>query len=286
MKQSLLNCAHKVLPVVIQKILDIKGNIVKIEFTVDGNSFEAFVPDDQMFMAIKDILLNREYEQISDFDLINFKNKRIIDAGAHVGLFSMVASPFAKEIIALEPHPINYMLLRMNIIKNNIKNVVIMNKALTSKEDTMKLYETKCSSSHTFFPSSDKYYEVTTTNVERIVKDFGDVDLLKLDIEGSEFEVFERLDSKILKNIKFIVGEMHLSKGDLNSVLRPLKENNFKTQLFSCPPVERQHPYKIKTKNLTRLKILKKLIYTASSLANIKEDNLVILFAKNMDWKK
>ena len=161
-----------------------------------------------------------------------------------------------------------------------------MNKALTSKEDTMKLYESKNTASHTFFPSSDKYCEVTTTNIERIVKDFGDVDLLKLDIEGSEFEVFERLDSKILKNIKFIVAEMHLSKGDLNSVLRILKENSFKTQLFSSPPVERPHPYKIKTKNLTRLKILKKLIYTASSLTNIKEDNLIMLFAKNMDWKK
>ncbi len=104
-------------------ILRCKGNIVRVNFEVDGKGFEVFVPDDQLFGAVKDILLNRVYEYLPDFELTNFNGEVIIDAGAHVGLFSLIASVFAKKVISIEPHPINLSLLRINKLINNVGNM-------------------------------------------------------------------------------------------------------------------------------------------------------------------
>jgi len=83
------------------KVFQSKGNLLKINFIVNENDinkklFSAFVPDDQLFGAIKDILLNREYEYLPEFELNRFKGKRIVDAGAHVGLFSLARAVHLK----------------------------------------------------------------------------------------------------------------------------------------------------------------------------------------------
>jgi FkbM family methyltransferase len=62
--------------------------------------------------------------------LNKFKGKRVVDAGAHVGLFSLAASTFAKEVISLEPHPVNFKLLQLNLEINNTRNIISINKAL------------------------------------------------------------------------------------------------------------------------------------------------------------
>jgi hypothetical protein len=49
---------------VANNVLRAKGNLLNISFEVDGKFYRAFVPDDQLFIAIKDILLNREYEYL------------------------------------------------------------------------------------------------------------------------------------------------------------------------------------------------------------------------------
>lgn len=51
---------------VVNRVLRVKGNIIKIRFLVDEKKFETFVPNDQQFSIIKDILLNREYEYVPE----------------------------------------------------------------------------------------------------------------------------------------------------------------------------------------------------------------------------
>jgi hypothetical protein len=134
---------------VANRVLRAKGNLLNIGFEVNGKFYQAFVPDDQLFVAIKDILLNREYEYLPEFELNKFDGKRIVDAGAHVGLFSLVASNFAKEVISIEPHPVNFKLLQLNLEINNTRNVIPINKALWSKSGTLTLYEGEHTGAHT-----------------------------------------------------------------------------------------------------------------------------------------
>jgi len=55
-----------------------------------------------------------------------------IDCGAYEGLYTILASPFAKYVIALEPEPINYKRLRTNLDNLKIGNVIALNYAAFS----------------------------------------------------------------------------------------------------------------------------------------------------------
>ncbi len=58
------------------------------------------------------------------------KLKLIVDAGAHVGLYSIKHASIAQKVIAIEPIPFNYKLLRININLNKLSNVYPSNVAL------------------------------------------------------------------------------------------------------------------------------------------------------------
>ena len=264
------------------RILHSRGNLVKINFTVNQNELEAFVPDDQLFVAVKDILLNREYEYLSDFELVNFRDKLVVDAGAHVGLFSLVASNFAKEVVSIEPHPVNFNLLRINTIINNAENIVSLNKALWYEEASLNLYEGTHTASHSVIQqtTSTKKYPVNSVTLEEIIDKFGKVELLKMDIEGGEFEIFRRINEDILGNIKCICAEIHLDKGDVNQIVDSLTFCGFKVKVFHPPLMKKLAGYQIKVKNLTGLKIWRKLVYSLSSLFRMEDKSLMILFAR------
>jgi hypothetical protein len=114
-----------------------------------------------------------------------------------------------------------------------------------------------------------------------IIDKFGEIDLLKIDIEGGEFEVLSKLDSAIFRNIKNIVAECHLEAGDISQLKRFLKENGYHTEKFTPPIVKKKASYPIKVRDLTNLKIFRKLVYTLSTLVGVKDNTLAILFARH-----
>ncbi|MCS7121544.1 MAG: FkbM family methyltransferase [Archaeoglobaceae archaeon] len=72
----------------------------------------------------------------------------VVDAGAHVGLFTIYASRKAKKVIAIEPNPKNYSLLELNIKRNNLKNVKAIKKALWYEKTTLNLETSRWSAGH------------------------------------------------------------------------------------------------------------------------------------------
>ena len=67
----------------------------------------------------------------------------MVDAGAHVGLFSLIVSTFAKEVISLESHPVNFKLLCLNLDINHAQNVIPINKVLWTESETLTIYESE-----------------------------------------------------------------------------------------------------------------------------------------------
>ncbi|MEM1510841.1 MAG: FkbM family methyltransferase, partial [Thermofilaceae archaeon] len=127
----------------------------------------------------------------------------IIDVGAHVGVFTLKASRKAKEgkVIAIEPHPQNYMLLLKNITINKLENVIPINLALSDSEGVAKLYISQFSPGHTIkekriglcregFPNIS-YIEIKTKTLDQIVDELGlkEVNFIKVDVEGAELDV-------------------------------------------------------------------------------------------------
>lgn len=264
------------------KIFSVKGNLLNVNFSVDGKDLKAFVPDDQLFIAIKEILLNRQFEYLQDFELSNYIGKTIVDAGAHVGLFSLVASVFAKKVISIEPNPINYRLLEINKIINNAENIVTINKALWWNQEAIKIFGGNLSSFDSIFRSGDKYYEVSTVTLDNIVDDMGSIDLLKLDIEGAEFEIFKKLNANTLKKIKCIFAEVHLNHGNANQIESFLTENEYEMKKFYSPLYRKSNSfsYSLKVKNFVKLKLWINALYFFVFLFGMEDKSSLIIFAK------
>ena len=59
----------------VNKCIGVKRKIIEIEFNEDIRKIKCSIPDDQLWGAIKDVLLLEEYEMFDDFKIINSKIK-------------------------------------------------------------------------------------------------------------------------------------------------------------------------------------------------------------------
>ena len=257
--------------------------IVEVSFCVSSKSFKVLIPSDSIWGVVRGVLLDREYEYLPEFELHNYRNGIIIDAGAHVGLFSIMASLFAKEVIAIEPHPINFMLLKANMRRNNIRNVVTLNRALWPIRGQYELFEGNSSDKNTLLPNGyNAYtYKVSTVTLSDLIKKYGEIDLLKMDIEGAEFPVIMHAKNEELKCINAIVGELHFKYGNVKRILNRLKKAGFSVRYFYLPLWERRakFEYKIKLYSLMWIKALRDLAKLASSIIRYRYKDLAIFFA-------
>src|SRR5438132_1369419 len=59
----------------------------------------------------------------------------VVDAGAHIGLYTLRAATKAATVVAVEPDPSNRSLLERNIRLNGFSNIIVVPKALSSLRD-------------------------------------------------------------------------------------------------------------------------------------------------------
>lgn len=254
------------------------GEIIEVKFTVKGKSFTVQVPSDSIWSAVKDILLNREYEYLPEFELCNFKGV-IIDAGAHVGLFSLVASVFAEKVVAIEPSQTIHQLLSMNILNNNVSNVIPIDKALFPYKSRLKLFHGNTSVTSSLIGGSNDFEYVETITLREIVDSQGPIDLFKMDIEGAEFEVFNGVDLKTLKQIRTFVCEIHPQYGDVDLIVEKLESAGFQVKLINTPIWRRKFNYDIELHGMLKLKLIRGILYAPLNIVRYENKNLAVLFA-------
>ena len=125
------------------------------------------------------------------------KNKDIIDAGAFTGDTSLPFSRITeKKVYAFEPFDESYNLLKMNIEKNNINNIVPINKSLGNKNGERILYlsgeNIQGITSDPNIRAFDKEIKVQEVTIDQFVeKNNVDVGFIKADVEGSEMDLLE-----------------------------------------------------------------------------------------------
>ncbi len=160
---------------------------------------------------------------------------KIIDAGAHIGLATLYFKKIYpnSQIIAIEPNPQSFQLLQTNVNQNNLENITLHQVALTNQTGSQTFYiDTKdWHSTSNFTPKSwDNKQPLTPIQVNTLpLSDFitHPIDLLKLDVEGSEFSLLKHSQSK-LHLIKQIILEFHPSKiQSLDQLIKLLTKHNF-----------------------------------------------------------
>jgi len=120
----------------------------------------------------------------------------VYDVGAHVGIYSLLASlrvgPSGR-VYAFEPLDRNLRYLRRHVTLNNLQNCVILEEAVCNREGTLPFSAAAWSSSMAHL-SSDGETLVPSTTLDNCIygeKGFRPPDVVKIDVEGAEFEVLE-----------------------------------------------------------------------------------------------
>lgn len=167
-----------------------------------------------------------------EYGKLLFKNmpRWIIDAGAYIGdtsAYFLNRYPEAN-IIALEPHDVNYAMCEKNL-KPYGDRVQLLQKGLFSEETQLTFTGEGTAGSI----GEGDGFTIETTTIPNLLKDIpgGHIDLLKMDIEGAEKDIFEANASEWLPKIDHIIVELH-SPEITTSVLTILRENGWSSELY------------------------------------------------------
>jgi FkbM family methyltransferase len=163
-------------------------------------------------------------------------NPVIIDCGANVGvsiLYFKYLFPLAK-IEGFEPDPKTVKLLKDNLDKNKVTDVIIHEKAIWKNNNGVSFGIEGADGGSIFLEGKSKL-EIASIRLKDVLTKYEHIDLLKIDIEGAEVEVIKDCNEE-LKKVKNIFIEYHSwisNKQELDILLKILTENGFRYYIHS-----------------------------------------------------
>lgn len=163
------------------------------------------------------------------FALPKFKLPRggiIVDLGADGGVFTVLAALFNNKVIAVEANLSWFEDLKKNALFNNCQDKIIPTAGIVGPGTGW------ISGLKNFNILGWQSKEPPVLSLNRLLEDYNieKVDFLKIDIEGSEFDLFCDNSSLWLPKIKLIAMEVHTQFGDIEEIKNILKDNNFEVQ--------------------------------------------------------
>jgi FkbM family methyltransferase len=176
------------------------------------------------------------YDRYKDFNLEGCEN--VIDAGASVGLFTQyMLNKGAKQVASIECDDRSIVALFSNFISNpKVKIIGIAlsdidgEKELYWKEDNPLVNSLDINGSEFNTQDNPNSKTVKTTTLETLINNLNwdQIDLLKIDIEGSEWDVINTTPDNTFQSIDKILLEYHWPKGRLQSVISRFQSLGFK----------------------------------------------------------
>lgn len=187
------------------------------------------------------IYLNRpQYKKFKIFN--NLKEDSVfLDFGANVGEISRYVSTISNCFVyAYEPHPKAFEILKLNLL--GYKKVKLINEGVGGKSKKSLLYyylsddqnltlKHSVSASVYNYGNFNREINIKINSISDILKNFKYIDCIKIDIEGSEYEILPDI-FKNRKKIGMVVCELHgLNESQnlehkKNSVLKYIDDNN------------------------------------------------------------
>lgn len=143
--------------------------------------------------------------------------KVILDIGGNIGISSRYfAARFPRtRIYAFEPVPDNVQLLQRNTERcANVRVVPVALGRMNGKVSIMSSDDAKNLGGFSFHhrgsdPTATR--EVDVRDINDPLRELGveQIDLIKIDTEGSEYDILTALDPSMLRSVKWIMGELH-----------------------------------------------------------------------------
>jgi len=194
------------------------------------NGFSLVQPLDNVFIN-DEIFYGKYYERYRAV----LKNDVVVDVGAHVGVFSIKSATVALKVIAIEPSPCNFKLLKFNTESNHFKNIALVNSAAADYDGDAKLYLPNNSGMNSILSelasASVETVNVKVKKLDSLLKELniGKIDFLKIDVEGAEYYVLKGAFNTLKKYKPYIAMEYHafLSGQAKNKIRSFLEKLNY-----------------------------------------------------------
>lgn len=157
---------------------------------------------------------------IGEYDIDGIDCEDILDLGANIGLFTVLYAiryP-EKRILALEPEPNNYKQLLRNT--RQFGNVICLRAGVWYRDHVVKVYpsrvklhgENSYSDGAFYIGECEENDPVASQafSIASLAEQYGlNYYLIKMDIEGAEYEIFQQGDQDWISQISMLVMETH-----------------------------------------------------------------------------
>lgn len=171
-----------------------------------------------------------------------YEKDTVIDIGAHIGGFSTKASKiaFRGKVYSYEAYDETFSYLKENARLNERENLSVFNLSVGNTTAKKKLYIHKNLAENTLYRKSDIAHEVRGITLAKIFSDnrIDVCDVLKLDCEGSEYEILFSSKEQLIKTRR-IIFEYHEPKYfglshtyNLADLIEFLKDISFQIKLL------------------------------------------------------
>lgn len=143
---------------------------------------------------------------------------RVVDVGANIGMFALYAAKCgAASVLAFEPSAESFACLERNVRENGLeRTITIHRRAVAGKDRRSVRFPRRSDVMNTMLQEGDlgDADEVATTTLDAIVKSVGEVDFVKLDCEGAEYEILFGAEPETLRAIAILRMEYHQGRRD------------------------------------------------------------------------
>ena len=160
----------------------------------------------------------------------------VIDVGGHIGLVAARAATLARRVLTFEPMPDNFEMVKMNLSHEGFAHVSAFNAAVCGQAGTIKMYRSENSSTHSVFHhegADGGTVEVPAVTLNQVFTQSGveTCDLLKLDCEGSEYQILYDASDEVLARVARIYMEYHpWGGGDPRQLAAHLRKKGFQVE--------------------------------------------------------
>lgn len=157
-------------------------------------------------------------------------NDIILDAGANIGFHTVQFAKLGKKVYAYDPQPIVFNLLSTNILLNSVTDKVEQYRlGLSDKKGTLKMQPLsrfdERDGTHNFGGRGLTVDSTGEEEVELTIFD-KDIDVIKIDIQGSEIYAFRGMEKVLDECEPWIMFENYPHDGD-KPVLEFLLDRNY-----------------------------------------------------------
>jgi FkbM family methyltransferase len=163
--------------------------------------------------VLREVLVEETYRDV--LPILPQKGLRVVDIGANLGSFTIWLNQAAKvdEAFCFEPEPDSFRLLRFNLSRNNCAFAHALESAIggSSRKGQITLKQDSPGGTNIYSPAtgSERSAIQVVALSEWLSQTPGTFDLLKMDCEGSEWEIVRQTTPPDLARFRAVVAEVH-----------------------------------------------------------------------------